>query len=598
MKKKEISTLLSFIAEGLILFDKNGLITLVNPHATLLLDYTSGELLGKKLCNVVDIYINKTKIGKNTITEVIFKEGKAFNTPPGKVVSFKSRGGRIFPVFISAKSIGSTIGLGDSLGGVLIFRDITTEKELENYKLNTAKRLARLTPVLQKTSIGNLDVRVNVPSKEDEFTELFVGLNLMMDDLEELEKTRRESEQEKMTAVFAAESEKRKLTEKYSKELEKQVKEKTRELNQSKLHIETIIENLTNGLLEFDNDYQLVRINRTAEALLGVERKAVVGKKINFEGKDPTLASLVEVIGPKPSKGIKNYLGKEKSSREISTNYPIERDLNISTVPIFSNLPSKKNIGFIKIIRDITREKIISKSKSEFISIAAHQLRTPLSGIKWALQTLIQDKKIDDKQRDLLNKSLETNNRMINLVGDLLNVARIEEGRFGYEFKKNNIEDLISSIISNSEIVAKEKKIKIIFRNSKSFKPFIFDENKISLAIQNLIDNAIKYTPVNGFITIKLFEKDDYVNIEITDTGIGIPENQLDRMFTKFFRAKNVMKISTSGSGLGLFIAKNVVDKHEGFINFVSKEGEGSTFTLGLPLNKNFIHKEDEVIAG
>jgi len=178
-----------------------------------------------------------------------------------------------------------------------------------------------------------------------------------------------------------------------STKLCKDVKDKTKKLQQSKIHIETIIENLTIGLIEYTGNFTLVRINKTAERLLGVNREDVVSHRITPEDiKRKSLRSLVEVSYPALSKTAekldKEVTGSDNDIHEINIKHPLEKELQVTTIPIV-NPSTGESKGFIKIIRDITREKIISKSKSEFISIAAHQLRTPLSAIKWALRLLI-----------------------------------------------------------------------------------------------------------------------------------------------------------------------------------------------------------------
>ncbi|MHB1118168.1 MAG: PAS domain-containing protein, partial [Minisyncoccota bacterium] len=239
---KELGPLFSFIAEGLILFNEKGVITMANPHANLLLDYTSGEILGKHIDEAFDMYLDHDLMeDENKIARTVFGARKSFIVPHGHTLYFQSKGERKFPVFASAKLL-TLYGVPQ---GALVFRDITTEKALENYKKNTAETLSRLTPILQKAAAGDFSVDVAIPEKEDEFTELIVGLSLMIEDLRELEQTRKKIEEEKMTVV----EEKRKLTEQYSKELEKKVEEKTSELNQAKMHIEAIIENLTSGLV-------------------------------------------------------------------------------------------------------------------------------------------------------------------------------------------------------------------------------------------------------------------------------------------------------------------------------------------------------------
>ncbi len=595
-----IGKILSFIAEGLILFDTKGKITLVNPHATLLLDYTAEELIGKHIDRVFSVYMNKKILGsKESIAYKLFKKHESFYVPKNTVVYFKGQSEHKFPVFVSAKKI----TIKNKPGGILIFRDITVEKELEAYKINTANKLAKLTPILQKTATGDFTKKIKIPDKEDEFTELLVGLNLMIDDLKEMDITKEKAQEEKIKTIKTAEAGKRKLSEEYSKKLEKDVEEKTEELQRSKVHTETIIENLTSGLIEYDSDFTIMRINRTAENILGVKREKVIGKKITPKDiSNKKLKSLAEISYPalsekthKVKKTASGVLDEFVGVNEITIHYPIERELQVVTAPIIS--PGfGTHRGFIKVFRDITREKVISRSKSEFISIAAHQLRTPLSAVKWAMRLII-DGDLGDllpEQLKLIKRGYDTNEKMILLVNDLLNVARIEDGRFGYEFKKADFIKTVEEVISNVSILAKERNITLEFEKPKEYlDPFVFDANKMPLALQNLIDNAIKYTPPGGNVKVSIEKKGKYIEIRVKDSGVGIPNDQRKRLFSKFFRARNVLRMQTAGSGLGLFIVKNIITRHGGKIDVKSKEGEGSTFYFTLPIVEELIPKEE-----
>lgn len=594
--------LLSFIAEGLILFDRKGKITSVNPHAALLLDCSSDEMMGQSIDKILNIYLDKRPLAeKKNITNTVFKEGRTFNTPQGHTIYFKSRSGRKFPVFVSAKAI----TLGGTPGGIIVFRDITSKKELENYKINTAKRLAQLTPILQKTSTGEFDTKIEIPEKEDEFTELLVGLSLMIDDLEELEKTRVESEKERIEAVRKAEGDKRRMAEEYSKKLESEVREKTEELKRAKSHTEAVIENLTSGLIEYTSDFTVLRVNRAAEEILAIKREDVVGRKISPKDVESSgLQSLAIVSYP----ALSDVVHKVKSSaadlregvsiNDVVIHHPFEKEIQVITAPIVSSGGDAQK-GFIKVVRDVTREHIISRGKSEFISIAAHQLRTPLSGVKWAIRLVVDGDLglLNAEQRKILQRGYETNEKMITLVNDMLNVARIEDGRFGYKFAKNDIAKTVSLVIDGLRPIAKEKGVILKFEQPTApIEEFVFDPDKLSLAIQNLTDNAIKYTNAGGQVTVTLSKLDSgMVEFKVSDEGVGVPEPQINQLFSKFFRAKNVIHMQTEGSGLGLFIVKNIITRHGGDIQVKSKEGEGSVFSFTLPLDETLIPNEEDV---
>ncbi|OHA84606.1 MAG: hypothetical protein A2408_03080 [Candidatus Yonathbacteria bacterium RIFOXYC1_FULL_52_10] len=597
MDKTVLGGVLSFVAEGIIVFNERGEITQLNPHASLLLDYTTDELSGKHVDSALSVHFDETPLAlEETVFQTVFVSKKIFSVPRGKTAYLQSKSGRTFPVFISARSIGTE----STLQGVVVFRDITTEKALENYKKNTAERLSTLTPFLQRTATGDFLSGVNVPEKEDEFTELFVGLKLMVDDLREVEKQRERDQAEKIEAIKKTEEERRTLSEQYSKELEKKVEEKTKELSQSKLHIETIVENLTSGLLEFDSEFTLLRMNQAAEDLLGISRAEVIGKQITPKDIDKDRwQALVQVsypaLAPTAKKIRREATGLNADVNELTIHHPLERELQVITAPIIDPSTGERR-GFVKGIRDITREKMIARSKSEFISIAAHQLRTPLSAIKWTIHMVINGDlgPLNPSQVKLLTNGYETNEKMIQLVNDLLNVARIEDGRFGYDFKQNDLLKVITGVMGGVKHMSTEKAVTVeLVTPPEGLGLFVFDANKTALALQNLVDNAVKYTPAGGKVTVEITKQDQYVHVTVRDTGIGVPQEQLSRLFTKFFRAENALHMQTSGSGLGLYIVKNIILRHGGKFDVQSKEGEGSVFSVTLPTDENLIPKEE-----
>jgi len=193
---------------------------------------------------------------------------------------------------------------------------------------------------------------------------------------------------------------------------------------------------------------------------------------------------------------------------------------------------------------------------------------------------------LNKEQTELLQKANQTNERMIHLINDLLNVARIEEGRFMYHPKTVDLIEVLEAVIESAEELAKKKGITLKLVKPKDGKAKIvkIDIEKISLAFKNLVENAIFYTPERGDVIISVKKKKNEIFVSVQDTGIGIPKNQHDKVFGKFFRADNAIRMETEGTGLGLFIVKNVVAAHNGQVSFESEEGKGTTFTFSLPL--------------
>lgn len=229
----------------------------------------------------------------------------------------------------------------------------------------------------------------------------------------------------------------------------------------------------------------------------------------------------------------------------------------------------------------------LDRRKSEFLSVVAHQLRTPLSGIKWTLNMMLGGElgPLTDEQKNFLHKSYESNQRMIGLIEDMLGADRIGSGKLQYSFSLVNIMDVLEDVLYEFIPAAKKKDIKITLVEPKEELPKVFiDEDKICDVFQNLLENSIKYTPEKGTVEVSLERVNDIVKVGIKDNGIGIPQEQQKNLFTRFFRATNAVKMQTDGSGLGLFIIKGIVEKHGGSIWFESEEGKGTTFYFTLKI--------------
>ncbi len=357
-----------------------------------------------------------------------------------------------------------------------------------------------------------------------------------------------------------------------------------KEAEKEKTKTTAIIENLIDGMMFFNSQNELSIINPKVEEIFKIKTENVVGKTLDKLVDFSTLESLMEFIG---EKGNKNKVG-DLFREELKMDEDFYLEVTTTRVKKEDEI-----LGTLVHIHDITREKRIERIKSEFVSVAAHQLRTPLSGIKWTLETFLEDSleegRLRGDEEDLIRKAYDANERMVHLVDDLLNVSRIEEGRYIYEPEPVNILEAINPIIENYKDVIKEKD-HIEFKFNKignSFPKVSIDVEKIGIVLQNLLDNAIKYTN-EGEITLSVSRlSDDIVKISVQDEGLGIPEEQQERLFNKFFRAENVVRKDVEGSGLGLFIAKNIIEAHEGEIGFNSTEGEGSIFYFTLPASED-----------
>jgi len=227
-----------------------------------------------------------------------------------------------------------------------------------------------------------------------------------------------------------------------------------------------------------------------------------------------------------------------------------------------------------------------SKAKSEFVSVAAHQLRTPLTAIRWIYETLSQAKDISPAHQEVIRNGVQATDNLIITVNDILNVARIDEGHMTYAKQEHDFRELLDGILTETEFDAKHKGITFRFHIQKeaSF-VFMFDWEKMDMVVRNLLSNSMKYTEVGGIVQLYISQKNHDLVMVVADNGIGIPLAQQPRIFTKFFRADNALLYQTNGSGLGLYVTRNIVEKHNGTIDLESREGEGAMFTVRIPMH-------------
>ena len=361
-----------------------------------------------------------------------------------------------------------------------------------------------------------------------------------------------------------------------------------------KSQVNGMMTSMNDSVIAYDSNFKVTLINESFEKLCGIKKEEILGKNITPELNNiERYAVLTKIVFPSLASEMYRLSPNTNPSKVLIKIFkPRELILELITSRI-ENMYDH-TFGFVKIIKDRTREEQLMKSKSDFITIAAHQLRTPLTGITWGAEVLYKKElgEINQNQEKILKQSLDALKDMSKTIDELLKAASIEEGKFGYHFELGDIIGIINEVLASLLIKAQERNIKFVFYPPDFNVPkFVMDKEKIKIVVSNLVDNAIKYNVLNGEIGVKIEQIKDkpFIKISVSDTGIGINEKEFENIFNKFYRSPSVMKTHTSGIGLGLYITKNIVKNHGGEIWVESIEKRGTTFCFVLPTDQSYI---------
>ncbi len=404
-----------------------------------------------------------------------------------------------------------------------------------------------------------------------------------------------------------------------------------------------ILTSLSDELIAFDKNDKIIFINSAAEQLLGIKQEEILNK----HGK------ISDLLGVKKTKDDKEALKcwqyfkcthkkcpaynkkdlrcwlysntfcggafkgtfKEKidgckecnlfklnakaieetgmpSVEQVITTKPNSKILRIKTDPVLDK--TGEFLGYVKSLHDITTEKEIDRLKSEFVSTVSHELRTPLTSIKGYIDLLLEEEagKVNQTQQEFLRIVKQNNDRLVNLINDLLDVSRIESGRVHLKIKPQDINDILTEVIDTFKTLANQKKQILKFKNLNNLPKVAADRDRLSQVVTNLISNAIKYTPTGGTIEIETTRENGLIEVYVTDTGIGISTEDQESLFTKFFRVDTSLTRDVGGTGLGLSICKTIIELHGGKIWVNSALGKGSTFAFSIPSYETVIEKE------
>lgn len=349
--------------------------------------------------------------------------------------------------------------------------------------------------------------------------------------------------------------------------------------------LQTLLDSIAEGVIILDASLNLYYINAFAEELTGKLHQNVLNKNINDVVS--LHCSKQNSIIPWPLEPI---LKNGEEAKYECDYLQLEDD---RVIPIEFNAAAVKSddgiiIGIMLIFRDITEEKELIRLKSEFVSIVSHQLRTPASAVKWYLETLIDNRHgnpMNDWQDDKLHEAYQSNERMIHLINDLLNVSRLDSGRYQLNVTSFSVSELLNEICKELTHFAHAHNVGIQNTIAPEVAQVEGDRDKIREVLLNMLTNAIKYT-TSGHQEVEVGAKataNGLVEFSIKDHGIGIPKKDMEHIFKKFYRADNAIESQTEGSGLGLYIAREIARLHGGDMWIESEEGKGTTVFVTLP---------------
>ena len=377
-----------------------------------------------------------------------------------------------------------------------------------------------------------------------------------------------------------------------AKEVEEVLHGKTQELEQAndivkqeKVKTEALLASIGDGMIAMNQDGRIMVMNLQAGKMLGREVSSAVGRfftevvPLEESEKEETLA-----LGDRPAiqtlvQGIRvtkvSYL-----YRFDGTKFPA----SVTSAPVFLE---ERMIGAIVVFRDITHEKEVDKSKTEFVSLASHQLRTPLSAIRWYSEMLNSGKlgPLNEQQKSYLKEIYDSNRHMIELVNSLLNVSRIDLGTFAIEPEPTDFKEVAESVLRELFVKIQENEMHVTSEYDPDLPKVNADPKLVRIIFQNLLSNAVKYTKKGGHVSLNITKDEKELHIKVSDDGVGIPADVQAKIFTKLFRADNARIVESEGTGLGLYILRAIVERGGGKIWFESVENKGTTFFVNMPLS-------------
>lgn len=407
----------------------------------------------------------------------------------------------------------------------------------------TLKPLRSLLKGTDSLGDGNLNARIDIRSK-DEFEEVSNSFNLMA---EKLAQNFQKLEQDKN--LIATERNK----------------------------LDAVLSSMNNGVIALDLSGRVVFVNKAAEYITGYSSTEIQGKSVQ---------DFVHLYVEKQEVFSKIYCQEGYNQPGLLVGkMGLQKKVNVSTTATTTE-GMQTNISCILILHDLAREEELEKMKFDFVSMASHELKTPLTNIIGYLSVFVNENrnKIQKEEMNLLERCLTSAKGLFSLVENILNVNKIERDKFNVEIVESDYANILTKTVEDIQNPAKLKNITLILSPIPNLPKALLDPLRITEVVNNLIGNAINYTNSGGSINVSVKTTPTEIITCIADTGVGIPKEAIPYLFNKFFRVSNTKQQASKGTGLGLFIAKSIIEKLNGKIWVESEEGKGSKFYFSLPI--------------
>ncbi len=488
------------IVDGLIVVKKDYSIDLINPQAQTMLELVNGYDGGGKLFGIAKLIVKDREISpEEGFIARTMKSAQTLSSTLDDDFLIQTHTGKKFPIVLTTIPL-LVPGTKEVYGGVIVFRDVTREKQQRDL-------------------------------------------------------------------------------------IESEVVKRTQELSVERNKISLTLTNITDAVITLDLDDNILIFNRAAEILLNKSSKDVIGRKID---------EIIRVYDKDIEITKDTYaLHNSDSNESVVLNKDFlkvvcgEKEAHV--IFICGHIPDgqKVNIGCIITLHDVSKEKQLEEMKIDFVSMAAHELRTPLTAVR-GFASLLQKQlagKLSGEQEKFMNIMLISIDNLANLINSLLSVSRIERNSMNLDLKITDLVRIVQFTVDDLKTTAETKNQKLTFIKEQEQFPYVISDNfRIGEVLTNLIGNAIIYTKPGGSITVRLAQKDNSLFVSVADTGEGIPQEALPRLFSKFFRVGGVLEQGSKGTGLGLYISKAIIEMHKGTIGVESKLGKGSVFYFSLPI--------------